>query len=236
MYQKLLAEHSSGVRLLAAPWEFEEVHSVTPRGIARAISLARESFAQVIVDLEDCFHEEQALVLDQASRILLVCRLEFTAIRNTRHILDHLEMRKIPRDRIEIVVNQFGLPNELPVPEAESAIGGKLMHFVPHDPEAICEANNTGIPVAVKDYESAVAQNIAKLVGLETRTPPPPGSLHRLQNWFRGNVGPCLRKTFSRIKLSTATSGATVCTEEIKETHESVSVPQPATRSGTCPV
>ena len=235
MYEKLLTHHPSGIRLLAAPREFEQVRSVTARGIAQAIALARESYAHVIVDLEDCFHAEQSLVLEQTSRILLICRLDFTSIRSTRQILDYLTARSIPRDRIEVVVNHFGLPNELPIPEAESAIGGKLEHFIAHDPASICEANNTGIPVAIKDPGSAIAQSIASLVHLDSpaRAASPP--LSRFNLWLRGSVGPRLRKTLNCLSRSQSALDAPAKPQELQDTHESISIPQPDTESGSWP-
>jgi pilus assembly protein CpaE len=242
MYEKLLVPHVSGVKLLAAPREYADVGCMTARGVARAVTLARESFARVVVDLEDCFHEEQALVLDQATRILLVSRLDFTSIRSTRHILDHLTSRKVPKDRIEIVVNQHGLPNELPVEEAESAIGVKLSHFVPHDPETICEANNTGIPAALKGPDTAVAQSIARLVGLDAPKPASLASLTRVQNWLREGLSSCFRKRFGRpsgpgTPAAAAAAEETKATiESLKDTHESISIPRFHTEPGPSPV
>jgi pilus assembly protein CpaE len=235
MYEKLLTPHTSGVSLLAAPRDYETVRSVSARGIARAITLARETFAQVIIDLQDCFHEEQALALEQTTRILLVCRLDFTSIRSTRYMLDYLTARNIPREKIEIVVNQFGLPNELPIADAEAAIGGKLNYFIPHDPATIGEANNTGIPAAYKNPDTVVAQSIARLVGLESPLATAPDALTRLNGWLRGSVGPRLFRTIGRLSGAATLANTGTQTEELIDTHESTSIPQSSSNTRTCP-
>jgi pilus assembly protein CpaE len=187
MYEKLLARHHSGVALLAAPEAIDEALDLTSQGVARAVEIARETFADVVVDLENCFHADQLFVIEKATRILLVCRLDFIAIRNVRRILAFLASRDIPRERIEVVVNNFVEADQLPVPDAEEAIKAKLAFFVPHDTATIGIANNMGVPAAIAHPEAQVVQSIARIVGLDVPVPPAPTmfdrSLARLREW-----------------------------------------------------
>ncbi|QEL21012.1 AAA family ATPase [Limnoglobus roseus] len=225
MYEKLLARHSSGIDLLAAPRDFDQIGSVTPQGVAHAVAVARDSYTDVVADLEDCFHEEQFIVLEQATRILLVCRLDFLAIRNTRRILDFLTSRGIPADRVEIVVNHHGLPNELPLAEAEEAVGGKLTVFIPHDPATVGAASNMGQPMACTEPNSPVVQSIARIVGLESPTPPRVPTRVRVSNWFRNSVVPRLRSLVRRLKPAIPTPRSSAAPEELNEIHEPVNAP-----------
>jgi pilus assembly protein CpaE len=230
MYEKLLTGHSSGIALLAGPRSHDEARTLSTGGLGQAVARAREAFAHVVVDLEDCFHDEQVAVLEQATRILLVCRLDFTAIRNARRTVDYLTARGVPRDRIEIVMNHTGLPNELPVEDAEVALGGPLAHLIPHAPETVCWATNTGVPAAVKEPRSPVVQSIARLVGLDAPAPVGPDPLARATAFFRCRVLPRVRAAWSR--GSRATPGETPHpAPEPKECHE----PIPATGAGTDP-
>lgn len=167
LFEKLLTRHTSGVALLAAPPAFGDVREITTRGVAQALALARRTFADVIIDLEDCFHAEQCHVLEHAAEVLLVCRLDFTSLRNARRTLDFLGAVGVPRIRVKVVVNQFGRPSELPVDEAEEAVGEKLTRFVPFDPRAVNEANNAGVPAAVRTPTAPSVQAIAQLTRSE---------------------------------------------------------------------
>jgi pilus assembly protein CpaE len=237
LYEKLQTPHPSGVGLLAAPWQFHDICSITTGGVAHAIRLAREAFASVVVDIEDCFHEEQVTVLGQATTIFLVCRLDFTAVRNTRRVLDHLAAQGVPRERIEIVVNHSGLPNELPVEEAEVGVGGKLTMFVPHDPETICWANNTGIPAAIKNPESAVVQSIARLIGLDTPAPPRQTMLARIGAWLRDGPAARLQRYRNRSTGSIPVPTLELPPQLTKTRHEPIPEPrQLVPRSRPCPV
>src|SRR5205823_7065498 len=90
MFEKALVPHAGGIHLLAAPQVFGSTRLVTTQGVCQALTMARRLFSYVVVDLEDCFHEEQVMALRQASAVLLVTRLDFTSLRNMRRILDHL--------------------------------------------------------------------------------------------------------------------------------------------------
>ena len=150
MFDKVLARHHTGVHLLASPVVFGDTRLVSPRGVGEALALARQTFPNVVADLEDCFHEEQVLTLRQATAVVLVARLDYTSMRNVRRILDHLDRVGVPLAGVKLAVNRFGQPNELPAESAEEALGGKIAYYVPDDPRTVNGANNTGIPVVVK--------------------------------------------------------------------------------------
>jgi len=173
MFEKVLTEHSSGVRLLASPQVFGDMRLVTTQGTLQALALARYLFGHVVADLEDCFHEEQVATLRQANVIVLVSRLDFTSLRNVRRILLHLDEIKVPHSHLRLVVNRFGQANELSKSQAEEALGGKLAYTIPDDPKTINGATNTGIPAVLKNPSAKVCQSLVKLAQtlLERRRP-----------------------------------------------------------------
>jgi pilus assembly protein CpaE len=183
MFEAALVPHASGVQLLAPPQMYEDIRLVTPKGVHKTLTLARETFALSVADLEDCFHEEQVIALRQADLVLLVFRLDFTALRNTRRILDYFEQISIPADRVRLVINRYGQAKELPVCEAEEALGRKVAYYIPDDPKTINGANNTGVPVVLKTPSSKVAQSIAHVAG--ALTPPTRGTAAALSTLAR---------------------------------------------------
>jgi pilus assembly protein CpaE len=171
MLLKMLTRHSCGIALLASPPDYRDTRAGLSRAIAQTLALAKKSFPEVIVDLEDCFHEEQFSVLRQANGILLVCRLTFTSVRNARRTLEYLTKAGVDRSRVRVVVNCQGVANELPVEEAESALGEKLTNFIPYDAKTINAADNTGIPSVLRDPAAKVSQYMAQLARLDFGKP-----------------------------------------------------------------
>ena len=143
--------------------QYEDIRLLTPPGIHKILALVRAGFPFVVIDQEDCFHEEQIMALRQADTILLVVRLDFTSLRSTRRILDYLGQMSISKDRVQLVVNRHGQAKELPVEEAEQALQVKLIHLIPDDPSSVNAANNTGVPVVLKAPTSKAAQAIVRL-------------------------------------------------------------------------
>jgi len=163
MFEKMLVKHASGVHLLGSPQMFQDIRRVTPVGVAEGLRLAKAHFPFVIADVEDCFHEEQTVALRQATSVLLVTRLDFTSLRSCRRILEYLNELDIPPGKVRIVVSRFGQPNELPVDEAENALGQKLAQFIPEDAKTVNGANNVGMPVVLHAPKTRVAQSIVGL-------------------------------------------------------------------------
>jgi pilus assembly protein CpaE len=150
MFESALVAHAGGVHLLAPPQLYEDIRLVTPRGVQKTLTLARDAFPFTVVDLEDCYHEEQVTVLRQADAVLLVFRLDFTSLCSTRRILDYLEQAGVAGDRVRLVINRYGQAKELPLSEAEEALGHKIGHLVPDDPKTINAANNAGVPAVFR--------------------------------------------------------------------------------------
>ncbi len=163
MFDRMLVRHSSGVHLLGSPQLFQDIRRVTPAGVTEGLRLAKTYFPVVIVDLEDCFHDEQIVALRQADSILLVTRLDFTSLRNCRRILEHLQELDVPSAKVRVVVSRHGQPNELPVDEAEDALGQKMTQFIPEDVKTVNGANNIGIPVVTHAPNTRVAQAMASI-------------------------------------------------------------------------
>jgi pilus assembly protein CpaE len=158
MFEKMLVRHASGVHLLGSPQMFQDIRRVTPAGVAAGLRLAKMFFPFVVVDVEDCFHEEQIVALRQANSILLVTRLDFTSLRSSRRILEHVQELDLPAAKVRIVISRFGQANELPVDEVENALGQKLTQFIPEDAKTVNGANNIGIPVVTHAPNTRVAQ------------------------------------------------------------------------------
>jgi pilus assembly protein CpaE len=163
MFEKALIQHPCGVFLLASPQLFGGTRVVNAQAVGQALTMGRKLFNHVVVDLEDCFHEEQVLTVRQATVTLLIVRLDFTSLRNARRILEHLNELGIAENRIRLVANRSGQPSELPITEAEAALKVKIAFHVPDDARTINTANNTGIPAVLKAPTTKVAQSLTQL-------------------------------------------------------------------------
>lgn len=163
LLEGVLAPHQGGVRLLSSPLRIDDAALVSVEAVRRVLSLASEVAPWVVVDLPHAFRPEVLPALSVADAIVLVMRLDFTSLHNTRRIREHLQDHGIGMERIEIVVNRYRQPGELPPAEAEAALGTTITHYVNDDPKTVNRANNNGVPVILYAPAAKVSQQIAEV-------------------------------------------------------------------------
>ena len=163
LLERSLVRHSSGVHLLGPPRTLADVAHVTPEGVDQVLNLARVVFPYVVVDVDHAYSEVQVRAVRQAEVILLVLRLEFAALRNTRKALDQMEHLGVDRSRVRLVVNRYGQPKEVPAAKAEEALGVKIFHYVPDDPRSVNRANNNGTPFVLETPSAKVSKSVTRL-------------------------------------------------------------------------
>ena len=163
MFEQLLVRHHSGVHLMAAPRNFQDLDRVTAKGVRRTLSMARLRFPYVVVDLENAFDAEQVEAIWQSDVILLVLRLNYTAVRNARRIIDHFKELGVALECIRPVANSYREPKQLRIGQAEEALGMKILHQIPSDPASVNRAINAGIPVVLQRPGARVSRSIIEL-------------------------------------------------------------------------
>jgi pilus assembly protein CpaE len=163
MFERTLTRHPCGVHLLASPLQFTDIQFVSAEGVRKALGMAKLMFPYIVVDLDHSFHAEQVEALRQAHQVLIVLRLDFASLRNARRTLDYLDKLNISRDRIQVVVNRYGQPKEVPFGKAEEALGLKIAHYIPDDPRTVNRANNDGVPVVLESPSAKVSKSLMKL-------------------------------------------------------------------------
>jgi pilus assembly protein CpaE len=163
LFEQFLVRHASGVSLLAAPSLPADLARVTCKGVRRALALARVRFSHVVVDMGNILTGEQIEALWQADWILLVLRLDYTSVRNTRRMIDAMTELGIGRDRMRLVVNGLGQRRQLEVAQAEAAVGIKIHYQVPYDAAAVHAAINSGVPVVLHCSYRKITRSIKTL-------------------------------------------------------------------------
>jgi pilus assembly protein CpaE len=163
IFERCLAQHDSGVHLLAPPKNIAKSHQVTTEGVRQALALGRNLYPYVIVDLDHSFRDEQVQTLRQADLVILVLRLDFTSLKNAHRTLEYFAELGINSERVRVVVNRFGQPKEVPSSKVEEVLGVKIFHFVPDDPKAVNHANNYGVPVVIEAPSAKVSKSVRQL-------------------------------------------------------------------------
>jgi pilus assembly protein CpaE len=172
MFVQSLLAHDSGVQLLAAPDALADIQPISSEAAERIMKLSRSAFPFTVVDLEDFFHREQLQVLQMSDIAVMVLRLDFTSLRNARRTLEYMKNIGVDVDKVRVVVNMYGRPKELPVSQAEEALGMKFSHFIPDDPKTAILALNRGTPAVLYAPKAKISYAIGEIAAaIAKRTP-----------------------------------------------------------------
>jgi len=163
MFERSLLEDPSGIRLLAAPDSLAEVDQIDFRGVPHLLKLARQAFPYVIVDLEHYLRKESLQTMQLADAVLVVLRLDFVSLRDTRRLLEAMLEFGIAPGSIQLVANRCDVTHDLSTVKAQAALGRPLRHVLPDDPQAALMSFNTGRPAALESVNSRLAKSLVKL-------------------------------------------------------------------------
>jgi pilus assembly protein CpaE len=160
---QMFTRHSSGLELLAAPWDPRQASVVAPQSLRLLLAMGRGKFHYLVMDLDNRLQDLQVEALWQSDLILVVTRLDFLSVRNARRLLDRLLEMGIEGARLRVVANRYKQPRELPKAHAENALGTKIAHFVVDDAGRVNLSANEGKLVAMQSRWSTISRNFNDL-------------------------------------------------------------------------
>jgi pilus assembly protein CpaE len=145
----LLAKHSSGLSVLAAPNEFPIIPA-TNAAVDRLLSVARQNFDYVVVDAGSRVDLKGSAVFDDSAIIYLVTQVGISELRNANRMISQLfGARPNP---IQIVLNRY-TTRSLGFDEDHitKALTIPPQWRIPDDYAAAHKAQNTATAIALED-------------------------------------------------------------------------------------
>jgi pilus assembly protein CpaE len=145
----LLAKHSSGLSVLAAPNEFPP-DLPTNAAIDRLISVARQNFDYVIIDAGSRVDLKGSAVFDDAAIIYLVAQVGISELRNANRLISQVFGPRV--NPIQIVLNRYttrtlGFDED----HVTKALTMSPQWRVPDDHVAANRTQNTATAIAMED-------------------------------------------------------------------------------------
>jgi Flp pilus assembly CpaE family ATPase len=146
---KLLVKHSSGVSVLTAPGKFP-TYEATTDAIDRLVSVARQDFENVVVDMGSRLDLMGSSLFKDGSTVYLVIQAGIAGLRNSNRLISQFFSTGIPK--LEIVLNRFE-PRTMGVAEDQitKALTRPAQWKIPNDFNAVRRMQTTAIPLALED-------------------------------------------------------------------------------------
>jgi Flp pilus assembly CpaE family ATPase len=146
---RLLVKHSSGVSVLAAPGKFPQ-YEATKEAIDRLITVARQDFDNVVVDMGSRLDLMGTSLFKEGSTVYLVIQAGIAGLRNSNRLISQYFSTPVPK--LEIVLNRFE-SRSMGVSEDQitKALTRPAQWKIPNDYNAVRRMQTTAIPLALED-------------------------------------------------------------------------------------
>jgi pilus assembly protein CpaE len=162
----LLARHTSGLSVLAAPAEFSPGQAPI-EAIDRLLAVARQAFDYVVIDAGTRMDLKDARFFDDSAILYLITQVGVTELRNSNRMIGQYFASRGPK--LQIVVNRY-TPSALLFDDKaiEKALTRSIDWKVPDDYASARRTQNAATPLAMEDspISRAIRRMARKACGL----------------------------------------------------------------------
>ncbi len=142
LLRELAVAHSSGLHLLASPFNALEAAMIDDDVISRVLNLGRRAFDYVIVDTFPMIDKVMMAVLDLCDRAYLVTESVVPTLEGTARMLEVLDELGFPESRRRLVLNRYSaFVGNIRSDEVERRMKFKIDHIVPYEKKVLVAAN-----------------------------------------------------------------------------------------------
>ncbi len=156
-----MAQHPTGVHILARPIELEDAAKIDPEALRRLLVVAKHAFSSVVIDTSKGLQSSDFIAYEAADTIVLVIQLDLFGLRNAARLLKLLRQYEGLADKVKLVANRVGaFDAEIGLKKAEATLGAAIDWQLPNATKQIHDAHAKGLPVVADGTRSKVQQAI----------------------------------------------------------------------------
>ncbi len=157
---RLLAECSEKLSLLAAPSTLDRVYDFNESAFAQIIEIAQRSAPLVVLDVPHVWNGWTRRTLAEADEVVITATPELANLRNAKNLFDMLRKDRPNDNPPRLVLNQVGVPKrpEISVADFTEPLGIEPVAIIPFDPLLFGNAANNGRMIGELEPGHATAQ------------------------------------------------------------------------------
>lgn len=160
------AEHSSGLRVVAAPTDLMPTDTVGTDQICDIVHLATSEYRTVFLDLPSDWTNWSLSLVAQSDVVFLIVELSIASLRQAQRQLALLIKLGVAAEKIQVVVNRVEkrLFQQINLKDASDTIGRQIGLSVANDFALMNTALNRGVMIGDIKSKSAVTRDLNKLL------------------------------------------------------------------------
>lgn len=143
--EKYLTAHSSGVKVLPAPYNEDDIEAISAEQVKKILSLFFD-YQYIIVDMSSAMNSMNLALLEASHKIFLVTTLELTAIKNTMMMLNSKKASLYSNKKIDVILNRHEGNHGISLEELENIIDKRNLFIVPENKSCVLQSVNSGQP------------------------------------------------------------------------------------------
>ncbi len=166
LLEEYMPRHDSGVRLLPAPLGADLGGFVTAEHVDRIVTVARERFEDLVLDLPAGFPAFAEPALRRATALLVVAAPDLAGLSAAQLALAGAAGGPADRARTRLVLRHAERRHGLTAKDVEAALRTPVWAHLPWDGRATTPALNRGVPSVLARPRSRYAAAVARVVAL----------------------------------------------------------------------
>lgn len=167
---RLLAQCSEHLSLLAAPSSLDRVYDFDPEAFAQIIDTAQRSAPLLVLDVPHIWSGWAKHTLTQADEVVITATPELANLRNTKNLMDMLKKLRPNDSAPKLIINQVGVPKRPEITAADFAdpLGLTPMAVIPFDAQFFGNASNNGRMLGEMDAKNPIVQTVNEIAHVLT--------------------------------------------------------------------
>jgi pilus assembly protein CpaE len=155
----LLAKHSSGLNVLAAPSEFNQIQT-SKEAVDKLLAVACANFDYVVVDFGSRLDLKDSSLFADSAMLYLITQVGVSELRNANRLISHFFVNR-GRD-LQVVLNRY-IPHSLGLDDKHisKALTRPAQWTIPDDYATARRTRNTANPIVLED--SPISRAITKM-------------------------------------------------------------------------
>ncbi len=163
-FNENLIEHSSGMFVLAQPFDLNNLVEARASDVRHILNVAAQTFDRVFVDGGNRIDEAMLGLVLRADLVVVVCDPHVGSLRDALRLVRLLRSLDLPEGRIRLVMNRLDADLAHSLPEtAESHLQIPFIATVARDDAAFRQADFSGRLVWEVNKRSSTAKGLEKL-------------------------------------------------------------------------
>ncbi len=164
LLDRVLATHSTGVRVLLSPLQRERAELITLGHIKRILELLTSQFDFVVVDCHSTYDERTLEILEEADDLFLVVTPEVGPLVNAGAFFELADKMNIGTAKIRVILNRANSDVGIAPGEVERSLNQPIAFRVVSGGRPVVQSVNRGTPIVLERPTHPFSQQIMPMV------------------------------------------------------------------------